>query len=99
MTQRGEEIADNPCKTFGTTREQAVSEAMDEENDRSGYMHELGNCAIYSFRLACDIYKMVRQEYWIEAEELVCNFIADYGLIIFQTLRDYLGEKAWNAVP
>ena len=89
MIQRGEEIADNPCKTFDTTREQAVSETM----------HELGNCAIYSFRLACDIYKMVRQEYWIEAEELVCNFIADYGLMIFQTLRDYLGEKAWNAVP
>lgn len=67
VIQRGEEIADNLCKTFGTTRKQAVSEAIDEENDRAGYTNELGHCAIYSFGLACDIYKMVRQEYWIEA--------------------------------
>lgn len=68
VIQRGEEIVDKLCKTFGTTREQAVSDAMDEENDRAGYTHELGHYVIYSFGLACDIHKMFRQEYWIEAE-------------------------------
>lgn len=57
-----------------------------------------GHCAIYSFGLAYDIHKMVRQEYWMEAEEWVCNFIADYWLMMFQMLLDYLGEKAWNVV-
>lgn len=76
-----------------------LSEAIPRDILPRVLTHELGHCAIYSFGLAYDIHKMVRQEYWIEAEEWVCNFIADYGLMIFQTLRDYLGEKAWNAVP
>lgn len=46
-------------------------------------IHELGHCAIFSFGLADDIHKMTYPEYWIEAEEWVCNFIADYGLTIF----------------
>ena len=47
-------------------------------------IHELGHCAIFSFGLAEDIRRMTYPEYWIEAEEWVCNFIADYGLTIFE---------------
>ena len=46
-------------------------------------IHELGHCALFSFDLLPDIHRMVKREYWIEAEEWVCNFIADYGMTIF----------------
>lgn len=48
-------------------------------------IHELGHCAIYSFDLLQDIHRMTYPQYWVEAEEWVCNFIADYGLTIFET--------------
>lgn len=46
-------------------------------------IHELGHCALFSFDLLADIHRMVYKEYWIEAEEFICNFIADYGRLIF----------------
>ena len=46
-------------------------------------IHELGHCAIFSFDLLPDIHRMVKEKYWIEAEEWMCNFIADYGMMIF----------------
>lgn len=36
---------------------------------------------------------------WIEAEEWVCNFIANYAAIIFNAAYDILGTDAWMAVP
>lgn len=46
-------------------------------------VHELGHCAIFSYNLLPIIHKMVMPEYWIEAEEWICNFVADYGPEIF----------------
>ena len=74
-------------------------------NDLSGsflekvLVHEIGHCALFSFHLIDDIHRMVRQEYWIEAEEWICNFIADYGQIIYSTVYSYLGVHAWKAIP
>lgn len=62
-------------------------------------IHELGHCALVSFNLLDDIHKMVRPEYWIDAEEWVCNFIADYGLKIFSAAYSILGEDAWTYIP
>lgn len=42
-----------------------------------------------SFGLLKAIHRMVKPEYWIDAEEWVCNFIADYGYGIFQ-IADYI---------
>lgn len=42
---------------------------------------------------------MVRPEYWIEAEEWVCNFIADYGMMIFESLYQVLGDDALRYLP
>lgn len=47
-------------------------------------IHELGHCALFSFNLIEDIHRMVYPEMWVEAEEWVCNFIADYGRTIFE---------------
>lgn len=62
-------------------------------------IHEIGHCALVSFNLLDDIHRMVIPEYWIEAEEWVCNFIADYGLFIFEAAYRILGEKAIYTVP
>lgn len=62
-------------------------------------LHELGHCALFSFGLIDDIHRLVYPEYWIEAEERVCNFIADYGKMIFDIAYDILGENAWICIP
>ena len=62
-------------------------------------VHELGHCAIYSFNLLNDIHRMVHPKYWVEAEEWVCNFIADYGLKIFKVAYKTLGDDAIDVIP
>lgn len=62
-------------------------------------LHELGHCALVSFNLLDDIHRMVKPEYWIEAEEWACNLIADYGFTIFSTAFDILGYDAWKLIP
>lgn len=61
-------------------------------------IHELGHCAIFSFNLLEDIHRMCYPEYWVEAEEWVCNFIADYGMAIFSTAYEILGPGAIQLV-
>lgn len=56
-------------------------------------VHELGHCALFSFDLLGDIHRMVMPSMWVEAEEWVCNFIADYGLRIFETASAVLGDN------
>lgn len=62
-------------------------------------IHELGHCAMFSFNLIDDIHRMVKRQYWIEAEEWACNFIADYGLKIFSAAYSVLGDDAWFLLP
>lgn len=62
-------------------------------------LHELGHCAMFSFSLIDEIHRMVYPEYWIDAEEWVCNFIADYGRLIFDIAYKILGENAWVYIP
>ena len=62
-------------------------------------LHELGHCTIFSFDLLDDIHRMVLPKYWFEAEEWVCNFIADYGESIFGVAYSILGEDAWALIP
>lgn len=62
-------------------------------------IHELGHCAMFSFGLLDDIHRMVHPRYWLEVEEWVCNFIADYGMMIFDTAYAILGDRAIAVVP
>lgn len=62
-------------------------------------VHEIGHCVIFSYNLFDEIHKMVYPDYWIEAEEFLCNFIADYGLTVFNIAKSYLGDYAINIVP
>ena len=62
-------------------------------------IHELGHCAMISYDLISDIRRMVKPEYWIETEEWVCNFIADFGVEIFSTAYKILGDQVWIVMP
>lgn len=42
-------------------------------------VHEIAHCALFSYHLIDDLHRMIKEEYLIDAEEWVCNFIADYG--------------------
>lgn len=76
-----------------------ISNALDGSFLTRVLVHELGHCAMFSFGLLDDIHRMVHPRYWIEAEEWVCNFIADYGMKIFSVAYSILGERAIEVVP
>lgn len=63
------------------------------------FIHELGHCAMVSFDLIDYIHTVVHPDYWIDVEEFICNFIADYGVSIFKIARDMVGEKAMSLIP
>lgn len=56
-------------------------------------IHELGHCALVSYGLIDDIHSLVPRNHWIDVEEFVCNFIADYGLRMLQIADD------WRYIP
>lgn len=62
-------------------------------------IHELAHCAIVSFNLLPDIHRMVKEQYWTEAEEWTCNFIANYGMTIFKSAYSIVGIDAWIFIP
>lgn len=62
-------------------------------------IHELGHCTMFSFGLLYDIHRMVKPEYWIDAEEWICNFIADYGTYIFNIACNMLGKDILEIIP
>lgn len=72
--------------TDPSTRTVYLSSSLQGDILRRVFTHELGHCAMFSFDLLRDIHRMVHPEYWLEAEEWVCNFIADYGPLIFSCL-------------
>lgn len=53
-------------------------------------IHELGHCALFSFGLLDDIHRVVDREHWVDAEEWICNLLADYGERIYQISRSIL---------
>lgn len=76
-----------------------LSSDLDGEFLYKVLIHELGHVAIYSFSLDEEIHRMVKPEYWIEAEEWICNFIYDYGLKIFEALSKIIGTEALKYLP
>ena len=63
------------------------------------FMHELGHCVMFSYGLLPELHRMVKREYWIEAEEWFCNLLADYGGFVIRTARDVLGNQFTYVSP
>lgn len=76
-----------------------LSEELQGDFLRTVLLHELGHCVMFSYDLLDKIHRLVPRNHWIEIEELICNFFADYGLKIFTIAYDILGENAWKSVP
>lgn len=62
-------------------------------SELSGYfrekvlIHEMGHATMFSYYLIDDIHSMVPYEKWVEAEEWMCNFLADYAQNIFRIIN------------
>lgn len=54
-------------------------------------VHELGHCAMISYGLLDDVHRVVKRRYWVQAEEWVCNFLMDYGLMVFSIASEIIG--------
>lgn len=67
-----------------------LSRSLDRQTQEVVFLHELGHCALFSYGLLSELREAVRPELWSEAEEWVCNFIADYGQEIFQVADDIM---------
>ena len=76
-----------------------LSNRLDGDFFNTVLIHELGHCAMVSFDLIDYIHSHVAPEYWIDVEEFMCNFIADYGLKIFRTAYKLFGDDALRIVP
>lgn len=63
------------------------------------FLHELGHCVMISYDLIDELHEMVKPKYWLEAEEWLCNFIADYGRMIYGIVKDTFGAQALIYVP
>lgn len=62
-------------------------------------IHELGHATLYSTGLLEELHRMVYPQFWIEAEEGLCNFLADYGHQVFGIAYSVLGHEAIKVVP
>lgn len=63
------------------------------------FIHELGHCALWSYGFLEEIRRMVYPKYWIDMEEFICNFLADFGTKIFQIAYAQNGYAAWKQIP
>lgn len=62
-------------------------------------IHEMTHCAMFSYGLIPIVHTWVTPDKWVQAEEWVCNFIADYGIYIFKALYATLGMDALSEIP
>ena len=68
-----------------------VARGLSGEKLRRVLIHELGHVTLVSYGLLPELHRMVRPAYWTEAEEWICNLLADYGAMIFRKASDQLG--------
>ena len=62
-------------------------------------IHEMCHAVMWSYDMFAEIHRMVKRRYWVEAEEWICNFMADYGMIVFNKVSSILGRKAMYCIP
>ena len=63
------------------------------------FIHELGHCVMFSYGLLPELHRMVKKQYWVDAEEWCCNILADYSCFVIGTARDILGNRFTYVAP
>ena len=61
-----------------------IYEGLSGELLRKVTVHEIG--------LLEELHQFVKPQYWIDAEEWVCNLLADYGMSILEISENILGN-------
>lgn len=59
-----------------------ISKAISGELLERVVKHEVAHCIMASYGLVDYIHKITKRRYWLDAEEWVCNFIAEYNNLI-----------------
>lgn len=54
-------------------------------------LHEMGHCAMYSYDLLDSLHAIVPPEAWVDIEEWVCNYLANYGREVMHAAMTALG--------
>ncbi len=89
--------------TVGTTDPNTlciyISEELTGELKKRVIAHEMGHAACFSYNLIPQIRTCCYPDKYIDMEEFICNFVADYGEMIFSLTYDILGDKALYTVP
>lgn len=70
--------------TDPSTLEIYISDKLTGEFKSRVVVHELAHAVMFSYYLVDDLHSVVSPEHWFEAEEMLCNLIADYGWKIFE---------------
>lgn len=89
--------------TVGTTDPNTlcvyISEELTGEFKKRVIAHEMGHAACFSFHLIPQIGACCYPDRQIEMEEFICNFVANYGEMIFSITYRILGDSALLQVP
>ena len=76
-----------------------VSDAIYGDFQKMVIAHEIGHAVCFSYGLISDIHKCCYPSKKIEMEEMLCNFVADYGELIFEITYSVLGDEALIRLP
>lgn len=76
-----------------------LSEELYGDFKKRVLIHEITHAALFSLGILDRIHVYCRPEFVIDAEEEICNILADYGQLIFDTAYKILGESAMHLVP
>lgn len=83
-------------KRFSERNIGAVPRLFIGDNKTNSLLDQIKNfchCVLCSYGLLYDIHMAVKKDYWILAEEWICNFPYDYGLEVQQISIDSLEEN------
>lgn len=76
-----------------------VSDRLSGDLLKRVVVHEIGHCIMHSYGLIESLHRMVKRRYWVEAEEWVCNILAEYGELALDRAEKVLGSHGIVAVP
>lgn len=62
-------------------------------------LHQIQQNVFNEKHLLPGLHHMVKKQYWVDAEEFVCNMLADYGCFVIGVAKDVLGNRFTYVAP